>query len=45
MNLGQLVFLLRGHYGLDHEFIPLTKIQGRPFTINELIERIGAALK
>lgn len=40
MNLGQLIFLLRGHYGLDHEFIPISKIQGRPFTIGELVERL-----
>lgn len=40
MNLGQLIFLLRGHYGLDHEFNPISKIQGRPFTIGELVERL-----
>jgi 2-oxoglutarate ferredoxin oxidoreductase subunit alpha len=44
MNLGQLIFLLRGQYGFHHEFIPISKIQGRPFTISELIERIGALI-
>jgi len=44
MNLGQFVFLLRGQYGFNHEFIPISKIQGRPFTIGELVEKIGALL-
>ncbi|MDM8519385.1 2-oxoacid:acceptor oxidoreductase subunit alpha [Anaerolineales bacterium HSG6] len=44
MNLGQLVFLLRGRYGFNHEFIPISKIHGRPFTIGELVEKIGALL-
>ncbi|MCB0212286.1 MAG: 2-oxoacid:acceptor oxidoreductase subunit alpha [Anaerolineae bacterium] len=40
MNMGQLIFLLRGHYGLETPFIPYPKVQGRPFTIREVTEKI-----
>ncbi|MBN1217823.1 MAG: 2-oxoacid:acceptor oxidoreductase subunit alpha [Anaerolineae bacterium] len=35
MNMGQLVILLRGKYG-THNFIPFSKVQGRPFAIKEI---------
>ncbi|MFC1976547.1 2-oxoacid:acceptor oxidoreductase subunit alpha [Chloroflexota bacterium] len=35
MNMGQLIILLRGKYG-THNFIPLAKVQGRPFAIKEI---------
>jgi 2-oxoglutarate ferredoxin oxidoreductase subunit alpha len=38
LNLGQLRLLLRGEYGLP--IIGLNKIQGRPFTINEIVNKI-----
>jgi 2-oxoglutarate ferredoxin oxidoreductase subunit alpha len=44
MNLGQLIILLRGRYG-THEFIPFAKVQGRPFTIREVTEKIESLLK
>ncbi|MCB0170921.1 MAG: 2-oxoacid:acceptor oxidoreductase subunit alpha [Anaerolineae bacterium] len=40
MNLGQLIFLLRGRYGLETPFVPYPKVQGRPFTIREVTEKI-----
>jgi 2-oxoglutarate ferredoxin oxidoreductase subunit alpha len=43
MNLGQLIILLRGHYG-SHEFIPFSKIQGRPFTIREIAAKTESLL-
>jgi 2-oxoglutarate ferredoxin oxidoreductase subunit alpha len=44
MNLGQLIFLLRGQYG-THEFIAFSKVQGRPFTIREVMGKIESLLK
>ncbi len=39
LNLGQLTFVLRGKYGMGHiEALP--KLNGRPFTIAEIMERI-----
>lgn len=43
MNLGQLIILLRGRYG-THEFIPYSKVQGRPFTIREIAAKIESLL-
>jgi 2-oxoglutarate ferredoxin oxidoreductase subunit alpha len=43
MNMGQLIILLRGTYG-THDFIPFNKVQGRPFTINEVQDRIRSLL-
>jgi 2-oxoglutarate ferredoxin oxidoreductase subunit alpha len=43
MNMGQLIILLRGKYG-THNFIPFSKVQGRPFTIKEVTEKIEALL-
>jgi 2-oxoglutarate ferredoxin oxidoreductase subunit alpha len=38
MNLGQLAFLLQGRY--LKEVISMTKVQGRPFTRQEIFDRI-----
>ena len=38
LNLGQLRLLLRGEYGLP--IIGLNKIQGRPFTVAEVVNKI-----
>jgi len=43
MNMGQLIILLRGKYG-THDFIPFSKVQGRPFTIREVISKIESLL-
>ncbi|RMF04086.1 MAG: 2-oxoacid:acceptor oxidoreductase subunit alpha [Chloroflexi bacterium] len=43
MNMGQLIILLRGKYG-THNFIPFNKVQGRPFTISEVADRIESLL-
>ncbi len=43
MNLGQLVILLRGKFG-THNFIPYSKVQGRPFTIKEVKAKIQSLL-
>lgn len=43
MNLGQLIILLRGQYG-THNFIPFSKVQGRPFTIREVISKVESLL-
>lgn len=43
MNMGQLVVLLRAHYGM-HEFIQMNKVTGRPFTIKEIREKIDSLL-
>ncbi len=43
MNLGQLIILLRGHYG-THNFIPFSKVQGRPFAIKEILLKIESLL-
>jgi 2-oxoglutarate ferredoxin oxidoreductase subunit alpha len=47
LNLGQLIFLLKGHYSSDHtpEFISYPKVQGRPFTIREISDKIIAMLE
>ncbi len=43
MNMGQLIIVLRGKYG-THEFIPFSKVQGRPFTIREIEAKIESLL-
>ena len=43
MNLGQLIFLLRGQFGF-HEYIPLSKVKGQPFTIREITDEIESLL-
>src|SRR5215213_8870865 len=42
MNLGQLALLIRGRYLVDA--IPLSKVQGQPFKISEISERINEIL-
>lgn len=42
MNLGQLSFLLRGHFLVD--VISYSKVQGKPFFRHEILDRIKAAL-
>jgi 2-oxoglutarate ferredoxin oxidoreductase subunit alpha len=39
MNLGQLAFVLRGRFGMNH-IISYPKLTGRPFTINEIYKKI-----
>jgi len=43
MNMGQLLFLLKGRFA-GHHYIPFNKVQGRPFTIKEVTEKIEALL-
>ncbi len=43
MNMGQLIILLRGCYG-THNFIPFSKVQGRPFAIKEIQLKIESLL-
>lgn len=43
LNLGQLIFLLRGRYG-THTFIPYSKVQGQPFKIREISDAIEKLL-
>ncbi len=43
MNMGQLIIVLRGRYG-THDFIPFSKVQGRPFTIREVYQKIEELL-
>ena len=43
MNMGQLVFLLRAKYLVDAQ--SFSKIQGKPFTIAEIEEKIKEVLK
>jgi 2-oxoglutarate ferredoxin oxidoreductase subunit alpha len=43
MNMGQLIIFLRGRYG-THNFISYPKVQGRPFTINEVVNKIESLL-
>jgi 2-oxoglutarate ferredoxin oxidoreductase subunit alpha len=38
MNMGQLSFILRGKYLQD--VVPLTKVQGQPFTESEILEKV-----
>ena len=42
LNGGQLAFLLRGRYALNIQSFP--KIHGRPFTINEIAQKIEQVL-
>jgi 2-oxoglutarate ferredoxin oxidoreductase subunit alpha len=44
MNMGQLIILLRGRYG-THNFIPFSKVQGRPFAIKEIQLKIESLLE
>ncbi|HMQ51795.1 MAG TPA: 2-oxoacid:acceptor oxidoreductase subunit alpha [Anaerolineae bacterium] len=44
MNLGQLITLLRSRYYGDHRFIPFSKVQGRPFTITEIEDKVKSLL-
>ncbi len=43
MNMGQLIILLRATFG-THNFIPFSKVQGRPFTISEVENKIKELL-
>ena len=43
MNKGQLIVLLRNLCG-EQDFIPLSKVQGRPFTIKEIRQKIDELL-
>ena len=45
MNMGQLVFLLKGTYCAGQNFFSFPKVQGRPFTIGELTDKIETLLK
>ena len=42
-NMGQLCTLLRAKYLVDAR--PLSKVEGRPFRVSELIEQIGDFLR
>ncbi len=42
MNMGQLLFLLRGHYLVDA--VGLHKVQGRPFMVHEITSKIDELL-
>ena len=44
MNMGQLIIVLRGRYG-THNFIPFSKVQGRPFAIKEIELKIESLLE
>ncbi len=44
MNLGQMLFILRIHCKSHRNFIPISKLKGQPFTIKELVEKLGALL-
>lgn len=43
MNLGQLLLLLRGRYLVDA--VGLHKVQGRPFQVREIVQKIEEVLK
>jgi 2-oxoglutarate ferredoxin oxidoreductase subunit alpha len=43
LNMGQLAILLRGRYGLSN-VITYSKVQGRPFTIREIVAKIESLL-
>ncbi len=43
MNMGQLAILLKNHFGA-HQYIGLNKVQGRPFTIKEVYDKINDLL-
>jgi 2-oxoglutarate ferredoxin oxidoreductase subunit alpha len=45
MNMGQLAFLLKGTYCDGQNFVSFPKVQGRPFTIGELTDKIESLLK
>jgi 2-oxoglutarate ferredoxin oxidoreductase subunit alpha len=45
MNMGQLAFLLKGTYCAGQNFVSFPKVQGRPFTIGELTDKIETLLK
>ena len=42
LNLGQLRFMIRGHYLVDA--IPLNKVQGKPFKISEIVKKVEEML-
>jgi 2-oxoglutarate ferredoxin oxidoreductase subunit alpha len=42
LNLGQLRFMIRGHYLVDA--IPLNKVQGKPFRISEIVKKVEEML-
>lgn len=44
MNMGQLTTLLRAKYYGSQTFIPYPKVQGRPFTIREIVSKIESLL-
>jgi 2-oxoglutarate ferredoxin oxidoreductase subunit alpha len=44
LNLGQLTTLLRARYYGTQTFIPYSKVQGRPFTIREIVSRIESLI-
>jgi hypothetical protein len=41
----QLAFLLKGTYCAGQNFVSFPKVQGRPFTIGELTDKIETLLK
>ncbi len=43
LNNGQLIRVLRDQYP-NRDFMPLNKIQGRPFRAEEIVEKIGSLL-
>ena len=43
MNLGQLALLLRARYLKD--IVTLSKVQGKPFTRQEILEKIRSILE
>ena len=40
LNMGQLAMLIRARFGI--EVVPLNKVQGRPFTVDELLQAVQA---
>ena len=42
MNLGQLNTILRAHYLI--ETMPVNKVQGKPFKVSEIIEKVQSVL-
>jgi 2-oxoglutarate ferredoxin oxidoreductase subunit alpha len=45
LNLGQLTTLLRARYYGTQTFIPYSKVQGRPFTIREIVSKIESLIE
>jgi 2-oxoglutarate ferredoxin oxidoreductase subunit alpha len=43
LNLGQLLMFLRSRYLVDAEGV--NKVQGKPFTVAELMDKIAETLK